>query len=64
MILEFKTRYDQTWVSKVVTTPKEAFNIAKKYQDDKLSIANCISWEYVDLLEYAHQNHIHIDLLK
>ncbi len=58
-----QTRYDQTWVSKVVTTPKEAFNIAKKYQDDKLSIAIAYHGNIVDLLEYAHQNHIHIDLL-
>lgn len=58
-----QTRYDQTWVSKVVNTPKEAFEIAKKYQDEKLSIAIAYHGNIVDLLEYACQNHIHIDLL-
>jgi urocanate hydratase len=58
-----QTRYDQTWVSRVVNTPKEAFEIAKKYQDEKLSIAIAYHGNIVDLLEYACEHQIHIDLL-
>ena len=58
-----KTRYDQSWVSKITQSPKEAFEIAKDHQDKQLSIAIAYHGNIVDLLEYAYKNHIHIDLL-
>ncbi len=58
-----QTRYDQKWVSQIVYTPKEAFEIAKKNQKEKSAIAIAYQGNIVDLLEYANDNNIDIDLL-
>jgi urocanate hydratase len=58
-----ETRYEQGWVSKIVDNPKEAFDIAKEYQRKEESIAIAFYGNVVDLLEYAVENNIEIDLL-
>ncbi|MDF9866471.1 urocanate hydratase [Bacilli bacterium PM5-3] len=57
------TRYEQGWVDKVTRTPKEAFEVACKAKDNKEPIAIAFLGNVVDLLEYAYENDIHIDLL-
>lgn len=58
-----KTRYDQGWVSKIIEDPAEAFRVAREYMDKEETIAIAFHGNIVDLLEYAVQNNIHIDLL-
>ena len=58
-----ETRYTQGWVSKVATTCKETFEIAKEYMENKKPCAIAYHGNIVDLLEYAVENNIHIDLL-
>ncbi|WP_427338216.1 urocanate hydratase [Caloranaerobacter sp. DY30410] len=58
-----QTRYEQGWVSKVVDNPEEAFKLAKEYMDRKEGIAIAFYGNIVDLLEYAVENNIDIDLL-
>lgn len=58
-----ETRHTQGWVSKVARSCKEAFEIAKKYMNDKEPCAIAYHGNIVDLLEYAVENNIHIDLL-
>ncbi|KXZ40209.1 urocanate hydratase [Alkalithermobacter thermoalcaliphilus JW-YL-7 = DSM 7308] len=58
-----QTRYSQGWVSKIVQSPKEAFEIAKEYMDKKEKCAIAYYGNVVDLLEYAVENNVHIDLL-
>ena len=57
-----ETRRSQGWVSAVCETPKEAFDLAVSCQEKKKGIAIAFSGNIVDLLEYAEQNDIHIDL--
>ena len=58
-----ETRYTQGWISKVADTCKEAFEIAKEYKNNNESCAIAYHGNIVDLLEYAVENKIHIDLL-
>ena len=58
-----KTRHEQGWVSRIVEDPAEAFGLAKEYQDKKEGIAIAFYGNIVDLLEYAVDNNIKIDLL-
>ena len=58
-----RTRHEQGWVSKVVDDPGEAFHQAKEYQKRGESIAMAFSGTVVDLLEYAVDQGIEIDLL-
>jgi len=58
-----RTRHEQGWVSKVVDDPGEAFHQAKEYQKRGESIAMAFSGNVVDLLEYAVDKGIEIDLL-
>ncbi len=58
-----KTRHDQGWVSLIAETPEEAFNTAKEYLDKKESISIAYHGNVVDLLQYAVDKNIHIDLL-
>ncbi len=58
-----QTRHKQQWVSKVVDDPGKAFELAKKYQDKKQSMAIAFYGNIVDLLEYAVKHQIKIDLL-
>lgn len=57
------TRYSQGWVSTVVDTPKAAFDLAMDCVEKKKGIAIAFCGNIVDLLEYAIQHHIKIDLL-
>ncbi len=58
-----ETRYTQGWVSKVATSCKEAFDLAKECMANKKACAIAYHGNIVDLLEYAIENNIHIDLL-
>lgn len=58
-----ETRHSQGWVSQIVETPKEAFAIAEEYVDKKESISIAFHGNIVDLLEYAVNENIHIELL-
>ena len=58
-----RTRHDQGWVQEVCRTPKEAFDRAREQmkKDDVHSIA--FHGNVVDLLQYAVDKGIGIDLL-
>ncbi len=58
-----ETRHNQGWVSKVTDNLEEAFSMAKEYMDKKQTISIAYHGNIVDLLEYAVENNIHIDLL-
>lgn len=58
-----KTRSDQGWVSRISNNLKEVFDIAKEYVDKKQPISIAYHGNIVDLLQYAVDNNIHIDLL-
>ena len=58
-----QTRYEQGWVTRIVKDPAEAFGLARQYQDKKEGIAMAFAGNIVDLLEYAVDNKIKIDLL-
>ena len=57
------TRYDQGWISYIALTPFEAFNKAKEAMNNKEPLAIAYYGNIVDLLEYAVEENIHIDLL-
>ena len=58
-----ETRHSQGWVSEIVETPGEAFALAKKYMNKKESVSIAFHGNIVDLLEYAVDQNIHIELL-
>lgn len=58
-----ETRHSQGWVSAVTRTPEETFNLAKEKQEAGEAIAIAYHGNIVDLLEYAVEKHVHIDLL-
>ncbi len=58
-----ETRHKQGWVSKATDNLKEAFDIAKEYISKKQTISIAYNGNIVDLLEYAVDNNIHVDLL-
>ncbi|MEJ2657083.1 MAG: urocanate hydratase, partial [Desulfobacterales bacterium] len=58
-----RTRYDQGWISEIVDSPAKAFQSAKEHQLKKDSVAIAFFGNIVDLLEYAVENNIPIDLL-
>lgn len=58
-----KTRYDQGWVSLITTSPEESFDAARKAVEEKKSVAIAFHGNIVDLLEFAVNNNISIDLL-
>ena len=57
------TRHTQGWVSEITRTPKEAFDSAKAHQAAGTKAAIAFLGNIVDLLEYAVENDVHIDLL-
>lgn len=57
------TRHQQGWIGTIVDTPREAFELARSYQHKRRPAAIAFSGNVVDLLEYAVQNNIEIDLL-
>ena len=58
-----RTRHEQGWVSKFVSTPAEAFDLATAYQKKQQPAAIAFHGNIVDLLEFAVAQHINIDLL-
>ena len=58
-----QTRYDQGWVAKVTDDLKEVFDTAKEYMEKKQPISIAYHGNIVDLLQYAVDNNIHIELL-
>ncbi|MBD3308966.1 urocanate hydratase [candidate division KSB3 bacterium] len=58
-----QTRHEQGWVSKIAEDPGEAFGIAKAAQERQETLAIAFYGNVVDLLEYAVEQHIAIDLL-
>jgi len=58
-----KTRHEQGWVSFVTNDEKEAFDKAKEYMNAKKPIAIAYEGNIVDLLEYAVENKLEIELL-
>ena len=58
-----ETRHNQGWVSKVSSDLAEVFATAKEYLEKKESISVAYHGNIVDLLQYAVDNNIHIELL-
>ncbi len=58
-----KTRYEQGWIDEVYTSLEELFVNVVKYQEEQKAIAIAYEGNIVDLLEYAIENEIKIDLL-
>jgi len=57
------TRYDQGFVSKVSDDLKEVFDTAAEYKNKKETISIAYHGNIVDLLQYAVDNNVHIELL-
>jgi urocanate hydratase len=57
------SRFDQGWVSKICTSEAEAFQIAGEYMNKQESISIAYYGNIVDLLQYAVDHDIHVDLL-
>ena len=58
-----KTRKDQGWVKKIAESEDEAFTLAQKYLEKKQGMSIAYHGNIVDLLQYAVDNNIKIDLL-
>ncbi|MGD2185997.1 MAG: urocanate hydratase, partial [Desulfobacterales bacterium] len=58
-----QTRLEQGWISQAIDDPAEVFKLAVEHQQKKKSIAIAYYGNVVDLLEYAVNNKIKIDLL-
>lgn len=58
-----ETRYRQGWVDEIVDNPAVAFETAHRYQAKQEARAIAYHGNIVDLLEYAIQNKVHIDIL-
>jgi urocanate hydratase len=58
-----QTRLDQGWIMKAIGDPAEAFKLAAEFQQKKKSITIAYHGNVVDLIEYAANNRIKIDLL-
>ena len=57
------TRHTQGWVDEIATSEEEAFNLATKYKEKAEAKSIAYLGNIVDLLEYADQNNLKIDLL-
>ncbi|MCF0132708.1 MAG: urocanate hydratase [Blautia sp.] len=58
-----ETRHRQGWVSLIAESPEEAFGLAKEYLEKKETISIAFHGNIIDLLEYAVNNNIKIELL-
>ena len=58
-----ETRYHQGWVKSVVDSPGEALEQAEKYLQKRQTYSIAFHGNIVDLLEYAANRHIFVDLL-
>ena len=57
------TRYEQGWVKMISSDLEEVFKQAKIYKEKKETISIAYHGNIVDLLEYAVENHMPIELL-
>ncbi len=57
------TRYEQGWVDRIAESAEEAFNLAAEYQNNGEAIAIAFYGNIVDLLQYAVNNKVKIELL-
>lgn len=57
------TRLEQGWINKIARTPEEAFQMAQEKIDTKTPYAIAYHGNIVELLEYATENRVKIDLL-
>ncbi len=62
-ISRINTRYEQGWVNALCTSPVESFSKAQDCINKKEPVAIAFHGNIVDLLQYAIDNNIHIDLL-
>lgn len=62
-VSRIETRYRQGWVHDIVHSPKEAFALADQAMKKKKAVAIAFVGNIVDLLEYAVEAKISIDLL-
>lgn len=58
-----ETRYNQGWIDIVTRSADEAYKLALEYQKKKEPVAIAYYGNVVNLLEYADEHDIHIDLL-
>ncbi|MBU1108274.1 MAG: urocanate hydratase [Candidatus Riflebacteria bacterium] len=58
-----KTRHEQGWVAQIATTPAQAFALADEYVKSKKTTSIAFHGNIVDLLEYAVEKNVHIELL-
>jgi urocanate hydratase len=58
-----ETRLKQGWIDLVSEDPEVTFHLAKRAQRNKQALAIAYHGNIVDLLAYACQNHVSIDLL-
>ena len=58
-----ETRLNQGWVSTATDNLEEAFEIAREHLYKKQTVSIAYHGNIVDLLEYAVENNIHVDLL-
>ena len=57
------TRLEQGWVNEISNSPEDAFKLAYEKMAEKEPCAIAFNGNIVDLLEYAVNENIHIDLL-
>lgn len=62
-ISRIKTRFEQGWVSEISNSPEDAFKLAHEKMAAKEPCAIAYYGNIVDLLQYAVDKNIHIDLL-
>lgn len=62
-VSRIKTRFEQGWVSEISNCPEDAFKLAYEKMEAKEPCAIAFNGNIVDLLEYAVDENIHIDLL-
>lgn len=62
-ISRIQTRYTQGWVDEIFETPEESFKKAQEKTSAKLPYAIAFHGNIVDLLQYAIDQNINIDLL-
>ena len=58
-----ETRHSQGWVSLVIEDAAEAFRVAEEYMEKKETVSIAYHGNIVDLLQYAVDNYIKIELL-
>ena len=58
-----KTRHDQGWVQEVTRSAKEAFDLVKEAMKRKEALSVAYHGNIIDLLEYAVENKVKIELL-